>query len=95
MMTNHQTRGFKQDFPKQYIFMMASFIVAPQKETKGEFNVFHVLMLLLLAAQEASCLRLEGDDDDCQFEVSLLFQLGQNPRPEEHLALADTIQVRV
>lgn len=52
-------------------------------------------MLHLLAAQEASCLRLEGDDDDSQFEVSLLFQLSQNSRPEEHFALTDAIQVRV
>lgn len=49
----------------------------------------------LLAGQEASCLSLEGDDDDGQFEVSLLLQLSQNARPEEHLTLTDTIQVGV
>ena len=52
-------------------------------------------MFVLLAGQEASCLSLEGDDDDGQFEVPLLLQLGQNPRPEEHLTLTDTIQVSV
>lgn len=49
----------------------------------------------LLAGQEASCLCLEGDDDDGQFDVSLLLQLGQNPRPEEHLTLTNTIQVGI
>lgn len=49
----------------------------------------------LLAGQEASRLSLEGDDDDGQFEVSLLLQLSQNARPEEHLTLTDPIQVGV
>lgn len=49
----------------------------------------------LLAGQEASSLSLEGDDDDCQFNVSLFLQLGQDTRPEEHLALADAVQVGV
>lgn len=74
---------------------MTASIMGPKKATKGRVNDFWVLMLLLLAAQEASCLCLEGDDDDGQFEVSLLFQLSQNSRPEEHFALTDTIQVRV
>lgn len=51
--------------------------------------------LVLLAGQEASCLSLESDDDDGQFEISLLLQLSQNSRPEEHLTLTDAIQVRI
>lgn len=50
---------------------------------------------LLLAGQEASSLCLEGDDDDGEFEVSLLLQLSQNSRPEEHLTLTNTVQVGV
>ncbi len=50
-------------------------------------------LFLLLAGQEASCLSLEGDDDDGQFEISLLLQLGQNSCPEEHFTLTNTIQV--
>lgn len=49
----------------------------------------------LLAGQVASGLSLEGDDDHGQFDVSLLLQLGQDARPEEHLALADAVQVGV
>lgn len=49
----------------------------------------------LLAGQEASGLSLEGDDDHGQFDVSLLLQLGQDARPEEHLALANAVQVGV
>ncbi|PWA16075.1 hypothetical protein CCH79_00016508, partial [Gambusia affinis] len=45
--------------------------------------------------QKASCLRLEGDDDDGQLEVSLFLQLSQNSRPEEHFTLTDAVQVRV
>lgn len=49
----------------------------------------------LLAGQEASGLRLEGDDDDGELEVPLLLQLGQHSGPEEHLTLADAIEVGI
>ena len=49
----------------------------------------------LLASQEGSGLRLEGNDDDGELKVPLLLQLGQHPCPEEHLALTDTVQVRI
>ena len=52
-------------------------------------------VFLLLAGQEASCLCLEGNDDDGQFEVSLFLQLGQNSCSEKHLTLTDTVQVSV
>ena len=49
----------------------------------------------LLASQEGSGLRLEGNGDNGEFKVPLLLQLGQHPCPEEHLALTDTVQVRI
>ena len=58
-------------------------------------QVILVKQFLLLSGQEASCLCLEGDDDDGEFDVSLLLQLSQNSRPEEHLTLTDTKQVRI
>lgn len=51
--------------------------------------------LALLAGQEASGLCLEGDDDDGQFEIPLLLQLGQNSSPEEHFTLTDAIEVGI
>lgn len=64
--------------------------VSPVRSTKPGVQVF-----LLLAGQEASRLCLEGDNDDGEFEVPLLLQVRQNPRPKEHLTLADTIQVGI
>lgn len=52
-------------------------------------------LISILASQKTSCLCLEGDDDDGQFQVSLFLQLGQNPCPEEHLTLTNTVQVRI
>lgn len=50
---------------------------------------------VLLAGQEGSSLSLEGDDDDGEFDVSLLLQLSQNSGPEEHLTLTNTEQVGI
>lgn len=50
---------------------------------------------VLLAGQEASGLCLEGDDDDGEFEVTLLLQLGQNSSPEEHFTLPDAVEVGI
>lgn len=38
---------------------------------------------------------LEGHDDVCDLQVPLLFQLGQDPCPEEDLALSHTVEVGV
>ena len=51
--------------------------------------------LVLLAGQEASGLRLEGDDDDSQFEIPFLLQLGQNSSPKEHFTLTNAIEVGI
>lgn len=52
-------------------------------------------MFSILASQEASCLCLEGDNDNGQFQVSLFLQLCQNSCPEEHLTLTNAEQVRI
>ena len=49
----------------------------------------------VLPGQEASGLRLEGDDHHGDLQVPLLLQLGQHARPEEDLTLADPEQVGV
>lgn len=73
--------------------------LGPKKAVKKYKETFVQIsassLFLLLAGQEASCLSLESDDDDGQFEISLLLQLSQNSRPEEHLTLTDAIQVRI
>lgn len=51
--------------------------------------------LVSLAGQEACGLSLEGDDDDSQFEIPLLLQLGQNSSPKEHFTLTDAIEVGI
>lgn len=38
---------------------------------------------------------LEGDDDVCDPEVSLLLQVSQDASPEEDLALANPVQVGI
>lgn len=51
--------------------------------------------MVLLAGQEAPGLCLEGYDDDGQFEIPLLLQLGQNSSPKEHLTLTNAIEVGI
>lgn len=47
------------------------------------------------ASQVSPGSRLEGHNDVCDLEVPLLLQLGQDPCPEEDLALSHTVEVGV
>ena len=52
-------------------------------------------LLNLLPAQVAPASGLELDDDLCEFQVSLLLQLGKHSCSEEHLGVTDPVGCRV
>jgi len=51
--------------------------------------------VFVLSGQESSSLGLESDDDHGDLQISLLLQLGQHSRAEEHLTQSDPVQVGV
>lgn len=63
-------------------FVLFWFLVAPWETT-------------VLSCQVASGLSLESDDDVCDLQVSLFFQMSQDAGSEEDLALPDPVQVGV
>lgn len=48
-----------------------------------------------LSGDVATAPGLEADDDVGDLHITLLLQVGQDSGPEEHLALANPVQVRV
>ena len=50
-------------------------------------------LLYSLSRQIRSALRLELNDDVCEFEISLLLQMGKDSAPEEDLTLPDPVEV--